>query len=37
MHVFLVSGVRSFSHSAYVKSEVKDGGHGRPKSINSFL
>jgi hypothetical protein len=29
----------NFSHSAYVKSEAKDGGHWRPKSmkvLNSF-
>ncbi len=30
---------KNFSHSAYVKSEAKDGGHWRPKSmkiLNSF-
>ena len=30
---------KNFSHSAYVKSEAKDGGHSRPKSmkiLNSF-
>ena len=30
---------KNFSHSAHVKSEAKDGGHWRPKSmkiLNSF-
>ncbi len=33
LYIYLELWSKNFSHSVYVKSEAKDGGHWRPKSM----